>query len=395
MDEYFAEDAQRQGASDPNDPERFVGLAIAENKLVWDLLEPRFNAPRGIEQWSIGYDDFAGSQRFRTAIVSFAAAHLGYHDSDPDSIVVLAGAGTILETLSYVIGDPGEGILVPTPSYAGYWADIETRDAMTVVPAHMEPDTDFRLDTDVLEAAYTSSPVPIRALLITNPVYPTGQILTNKEVDHAIGWARSRGLHIFMNEIYALSTFGNTPFISARSLLDGPAQDVHFVWAFSKDFGMSGLRVGILQSDNESVIAAVREIAYWGSVSGDTQHFLASLIEDDVFVTAYLAKMRLRLKESHQRTSVAMKQAGIPVIDSNTGLFVLGDFRGFLTEQSWQAEHNLWRRILDEANVNLTPGASCHLGMPGYMRVCFAREPATTVEGAIERIAQVLDSIER
>ena len=393
VDEYILEDIARQGDSDPDDPERFIGLAIAENKLMWDLLEPRFNAPRTVEHWCIGYDDLAGSQEFRSAVASFTAKHLAYRDPDPDSIIALAGAGTILEALMYVIGDPGQGVLVPTPSYAGYWADIETRDAMTVVPAHMHPDSGFLLDTDVLEEAYTSSPVPLRALLVTNPVNPTGQILSPTEIGDAVSWARSRGLQIIMNEIYALSTFIATPFVSARSVLEDVADDIHFVWAFSKDFGMSGLRVGILQSDNESVIAAVREIAYWGSVSGDTQHFLSDLIGDDAFVTHYLAEMRGRLSESRRGTVSAMERANIPVVDSGAGLFILGDFRAFLAEQTWQAEHDLWRSILDEANVNLTPGASCHVGVPGFMRVCFAREPIEIVETAIERTAAVLASI--
>jgi len=53
-------------------------------------------------------------------------------------------------------------------------------------------------------------------------------------------------------------------------------------------------------------------------------------------------------------------------------------------------EDLLWRRILDESNVNLTPGSACHIGEPGFMRICFATEEPGIVEVAIGRVSALL-----
>jgi aspartate/methionine/tyrosine aminotransferase len=63
-----------------------------------------------------------------------------------------------------------------------------------------------------------------------------------------------------------------------------------------------------------------------------------------------------------------------------------------LTEGTWEAERALWLQILDEARVNLTPGAACHNGEPGFMRLCYAGLPTETVEVGVHRLVKLLDA---
>lgn len=382
--EYIAEHFQHAG------DDGYVGLAIAENKLMWDVLEPRLNADREVPASAIGYDDMAGSYDFRTAIATFGSDHIWGRTVDPDQVIVLAGAGSILETLFFALADPGEAVLVPTPSYAGFWADIETRDQLHIVEVPTNPDESFTLTVDRLQAAYDASPWPVRALLITNPSNPTGRIHTVDEIRGAVEWARSVGIHIVMNEIYALSVHGTTDFVPSGTIVDPTLQDIHFVWAFSKDFAMSGLRCGVLTTKNADVRAAVTNLAYWSLVSGDTQHFLGDLVRDTMWVDHYVATMRSRLASSYAATTAALESADIPYVPADAGLFVLLDMRRFLYEPTWDGERRLWRRILDEVGVNVTPGSACRIDQPGFLRLCFATTGSDAVVAAIERIDTVL-----
>ena len=81
-------------------PDGYVALCLAENKLVWNLLRPKMLEFRDIPHSAICYDEMIGSDRFRTR---------------------LAGGGSVLEALFCALGDPGDGVLVPTPSYSGFW----------------------------------------------------------------------------------------------------------------------------------------------------------------------------------------------------------------------------------------------------------------------------------
>ena len=100
--------------------------------------------------------------------------------------------------------------------------------------------------------------------------------------------------------------------------------------------------------------------------------------------------MRAGLDESYHAVTAALDEEGIPYFAAEGGYFFLCDFRQFMTDQTWEAEDALWHRILDEANVNLTPGAACRNGQPGFFRVCFATEPAANVVAAVHRVAKVL-----
>ena len=91
------------------------------------------------------------------------------------------------------------------------------------------------------------------------------------------------------------------------------------------------------------------------------------------------------------RVKAALESAGIPVVPAEAGIFVLCDMRSFLAEASWEAEHALWRQILDGANVNITPGSACRIAEPGFMRLCYAAEPIESVLGAIERVGRLLE----
>ena len=66
--------------------------------------------------------------------------------------------------------------------------------------------------------------------------------------------------------------------------------------------------------------------------------------------------------------------------------------REYMVESTWEAEEALWWRILEEANVNITPGSAGHNGEPGFMRLCFASDPTDTVVAAVRRMAAVLTS---
>lgn len=353
---------------------------------MWDLLEPQINRVRNVQSSSVAYDATIGSVALREQIARFGSDHVWGRQLDSDQIVVLAGAGSILESLFYVIAGPGDGVLVPTPSYAGFWFDLETRDDLTVVPVHTRSANEFRLTPELLETAFTQSTVPIAALLITNPDNPTGRIMPSDDLYDAIKWARGHGIHIVVNGIYALSVHSDGEFAPVASIVAEIGDDIHEIWGFSKDFAMSGLRVGVITSRNADVLSAMAEIAYWSGASGDTQHLLVNMLSDDEWLDTYVDTMRHRLDESYEATTTALTAAGIPYLDGDAGLFLLADLRSLMDEISWEAEDRLWRRILNEADVNLTPGSACHVGEPGFMRICFATEPPDVVASAIGRI---------
>ncbi|MEJ2190499.1 MAG: aminotransferase class I/II-fold pyridoxal phosphate-dependent enzyme [Acidobacteriota bacterium] len=318
-----------------------------------------------------------------------AATVLG-REFAPEQISALAGAGSVLEILFYALGDPGDGVLVPTPSYAGFWLDLELRDGLTIVPVHRSIDDGFRLTPELLDRALAGAGRPVKALLFTSPDNPLGTIASREEVGEVLAWAQEHDLHVVMDEVYALSVFGGREFTSSSQLVDELGERMHIVWAFSKDFGASGLRCGVLISENEAVNAAVDALAYWACCSGHTQYLLGELISDQTWVDSYIASMRELLRDAHGRLAALLDGGGIRHVPAEAGFFVLLDLRPHLAAPSWEAEHQLWLKILEEARVNLTPGAALRAAEPGFFRLCYAAQPTETMEVAIRRIVKLL-----
>lgn len=372
-------------------PDGYIGLSVAENKLVWDLMRPRLIEPRrNLPHEAICYDEMIGSATFRRRLAEFMGSRFLGRVFDYRSIAVLAGAGSVLEILFYVLADPGEAVLVPTPSYSGFWADLETRNELHIIPVHTNSESGFRLTTGLLDEALTAADRPVRALLYTNPSNPTGAVAAPEEIEEIIAWSEARDVHLVLDEVYALSIHGNTTFVSGAALRPTLGDKIHVVWAFSKDFGSSGLRCGVLVTENEALMQAVDALAYWAVVSGDTQHMLGEMIADEEWVNGYVAEMQEGLRRARAAVTKALDAADIPYLPADGGYFVLCDLRRHLSEPSWEAEDALWRRILDEADVNITPGSACRISEPGFMRICFAAAPTEAAVEAVRRIEKVL-----
>jgi 1-aminocyclopropane-1-carboxylate synthase len=366
----------------------YAPLCVAENKLMWDLIGPRLGAATAVPEAAAGYDVMIGSEAFRQSVARLLGTELFGRAVDPGHVAVLAGAGSVLETLFYVLADAGEGVAVPTPSYAGFWPDLETRDGLHVVPVHTRADDGFQLTPAVLEAAVAQADVPVRALLLTNPDNPTGAVMSDAALRELVGCARGLGLAVVANEVYGLSVFRGDP-ASVGRVFPSLGQDLHVVWGFSKDFAMSGLRCGALVTENAAVLQAVDALAYWSAVSGDTQARLGAMLDDGAWVAHYLATMRGRLAAARRTTEEVLGAAGVPCAPGRAGLFLLCDLRGALEARTWEAEHALWRRFLD-AGVNLTPGSACRVSEPGFFRVCFAAVPEPVLREALGRVVAVI-----
>lgn len=393
MVEYLrAHFARSESPYDPaGNPDGYLPMCIAENRLVWDLLQPRMAACRDVPHQAICYDNMTGSAAFRARLARFLGDRVLRRDVAPEQVAVLAGAGSVLEVLFYALADPGDGVLVPTPSYAGFWPDLETRDELSIVPVHCSSDDGFRITVDRLEHARVSAQRPVRALLFTSPSNPLGTVFEPAELEAVLGWAEGVGIHVVLDEVYALSVFGERAFTSGASLRPTLGDRVHVVWAFSKDFGASGLRCGVLVSENEAVLAAVDHLAYWACCSGDTQHLLSGMLADEGWVDSYVRTMRGRLGAAYRTVTTTLDRHGVPYLPSGAGFFLLLDLRRFLPEPGWAGEHRLWRRLLEGANVNLTPGAACRVGEPGFMRLCFASVPPDHLAAGLDRLVKALE----
>lgn len=103
----------------------------------------------------------------------------------------------------------------------------------------------------------------MRGILFCNPHNPYGHICPAEAIDLLVQYAQEADLHFVSDEIYALSTFGDSGALPKRSkqVFDSPATQfvsvlsrdldalgvdrtrIYVLYSISKDFGCSGIRL--------------------------------------------------------------------------------------------------------------------------------------------------------
>ncbi len=249
----------------------------------------------------------------------------------------------------------------------------------------------FGLTPELLDRAVAGAGRPIKALLFTSPDNPLGRVASRDEISMVLEWADDRDLHVVFDEIYALSVFGESTFTSCSELLQVARRaDSHRLGLLQglRRFG-SALRRARQRESCRSTPPSTRSPT--GRVAPDhTQHVLGDMISDEAWVDSYIDSMREVLRGAYSRLSAALDAGRIRHRPAEAGVFVLLDLRSHLAAPTWEAEHTLWIRDPRSGRVNLTPGAACHVGEPGFFRLCYAGHPTDTVEIARPSDRQVV-----
>lgn len=95
-------------------------------QVSFDLLEEYLEQNSEAEANSSGFrenalfQDYHGLLSFRTAMAGFMEQIRGGRVKfDPNRVVLTAGATAANELLTFILADPGDALLVPTPYYPG------------------------------------------------------------------------------------------------------------------------------------------------------------------------------------------------------------------------------------------------------------------------------------
>ncbi|CAM8876684.1 unnamed protein product [Rhodiola kirilowii] len=381
-----------------------IQMGLAENQLSFDLIqewmvkhpEASICTLEGINDFKdiAIFQDYHGLPEFRNAVANFMAKVRGNRVKfNPDRIVMSGGATGAHETVAFCLADPGDAFLVPIPYYPGFDRDLRWRTGVQLLPVHSDSSNNFKITLTTMEKAYNKAQednIRVKGILITNPSNPLGTILDRETLIDLVTFVNSKNIHLVCDEIYAATVFNQPDFISVAEVIEEVEccnRDlIHIVYSLSKDLGFPGFRVGIVYSYNDAVMNCARKMSSFGLVSTQTQRLVAGLLSDDEFVDNYIFESADRLAMRHQRFTAGLGQVGIGCLESNSGLFLWMDLHKMLKDQTFDAEMELWKLIIYDVKLNVSPGQSFHCAEPGWFRVCFANMDDEVMEIALKRI---------
>jgi 1-aminocyclopropane-1-carboxylate synthase len=374
------------GLADPyhptDNPGGYLVMLVAENKLMWKEMALKIEAVQAtnpLPEWIFAYGDTTNVD-FKAAMASVFRKWIAA-PVDPNYVKVQAGAGAVLAQLSYLLADPNDGALVTAPNYPVFEGDFGIYGG---VKLHLVPTTASNGYTPTIadfDMAYNKSQAAgnlPKILIICQPNNPTGIIYSAETMRLMITWALEKDLHVISDEIYALSIFPGYKIVSAADIMreihpvreDYLGDRVHIVAGLSKDWGMSGFRVGTLFSHNMKLLQALDLIGYYPMVSYYSQHALTKVFEDDKWIDWYINENQRRLWETYQALEAALSRIQVTVIPAQGGLFVWADFSSLLKDG--QSEKELWLELFEDAKVMFTTGESCNAEKLGMFRIIYS-----------------------
>lgn len=168
--------------------------------------EPDFNTPEQIKEaakkaiddnYSF-YTPVGGYLTLRQAI-SEKLKKENNLDYPPSQIVCSNGAKQSVCNALMCIVDPGDEVIIPTPTWVSYMEMVKLAEG-TVVEIYANIDQEFKITPQQLEAAITSK---TKAIVFSSPSNPTGSVYTKSELEGlAEVLAKYPQIMIISDEIY-------------------------------------------------------------------------------------------------------------------------------------------------------------------------------------------------
>jgi aspartate aminotransferase len=329
----------------------------------------------------VHYSEMMGESVFREAL-AVKLRDFNRIAADPAEILVTNGLtqGSFAAFMALI--DPGDEVILLDPYYPQHVGKIEMAGGK-IVTVPLDPDADFAIRADWIEAAVTPR---TRMIVIVNPANPTGRVYRETELSALADVAIRHDLVVVSDEVYEYITFDGARHVSIASL-PGMANRTVSLFAFTKAYAMDGWRLGYAVADaaimtglvkvSTSAVTHVNAFIQYGglaAVTGPTATVDAMVADDKV-------KRDLVVQRLNQMPGV---RCNLP----QGTIYAFPDISG-----TGLAAQTLAERLLHEAHVVLEAGSFYGAGGKHHLRVCFGAETIERIDIALDRMAKFFNEL--
>ena len=217
------------------------------------LVNPYFPDTKLIAEMKSNFDTLLMNYPSGMGVNSLIAAKdFGLHK---EQVVVGNGAAELIKSLmEHFTGKLG--IIFPT-----FQEYPNRKNEYDIVPYIIDND-DFRYSADDLIEFYKDK--DIDAIVIVNPDNPSGNYIPKKDILKLAKYLADKNIKLIVDESFVdfVDVEDNPTLLEEGILCDNP--NLYVVKSISKSFGVPGIRLGILASDDLELIADIKkDVAIW------------------------------------------------------------------------------------------------------------------------------------
>ena len=291
---------------------------------------------------------------------------------EEENILITHGALGGITNICLTLLKEGDEVIIPVPNYPSYRNIIHfSKGKPRFVPAFIQHENKWLFDINQIKQAITER---TKIVILSNPSNPCGICLCKKTILAIKDLCESHGIYLLLDEvydnyIYEAEFFSGTPLIPSSPF-------VIRTGSFSKDFSMSGWRIGFTVAPKHliTLFAAVQDgTICCPSVIG--QHAALFALENPKLIANQVQAVHKSLQIACEYLDPIVKKGILSYVKPQAGIFL------FIKTNEEDCEE-LVMDILNQAKVALVPGKDFG-SRADCFRLCFARQPELLRTGMI------------
>ncbi|RQT38285.1 pyridoxal phosphate-dependent aminotransferase [Burkholderia contaminans] len=363
-----------------------AGFGVPDMLPFWfgesDRVTPDFirdAAAAALRDGATFYTHNLGTAPLRDAIASYVSAR--HSATAADTVAVTSSGVSALMLVAQMLVGPGERVVAVTP----LWPNLVEIPKILGAQVECVPlgygDAGWQLDVGRLLAALKPD---TRMLLINSPNNPTGWTMSRDDQQAVLAHCRRHGIWLVADEVYERLAFDADDAHGAPSFLDIASRDerVVVVNSFSKAWAMTGWRLGWLVAP-AAVMADLSKLVEYNTscAPGFVQAAGEVALRDgEPFVRSFVAALR----DARDHLVAALRTLPGVEVPPPPGAMYL-----FLRLPGASDSLAFCKTLVREAGLGLAPGSAFGPEGEGFVRWCYACDPAR-LDAGVERLRRFL-----
>ncbi len=378
--------ARHIAAVPPSGIRRFFDIAATMDDVIsLGIGEPDFVTPkpildagiRSLQDGKTHYTSNSGMIELREAVSRHLDQLYSLSYNPDDEILITVGVSEALYLVLTAVLDPGDEVIVPTPSFVSYQPEVVFAGGVPVVlPTRIE--NEFQVLAQDVEPLITTK---TKALLIGYPNNPTGAVMTKENLQSLAALAERHDLLVISDEIYDRLVYGDHKHVCFASL-SGMFYRTITLGGFSKNYAMTGWRIGYAAAPPE-ILGAMRKIHQYTIMSAPTMSQIAA-IEAIQSADDHVLEMVAEYDRRRRLIVTGLNELGLTTFEPRGAFYAFPSISASGMDDEAFAD-----ALLAEEKVAVVPGNA--FGAAGQFVRCSYATEYEKIEQALERLQRFME----
>ena len=375
--------AQRVAGLKPSGIRKFFDIvATMKDVISLGIGEPDFTTPepiiqagiRSLQSGETHYTSNAGLLELRQAIAGRLESLYQIAYDPASELIVTVGVSEALYLAMTAILDPGDEVIIPTPCFVAYQAEVILAGGTPVELPTFAVDN-FQVRPDALRAAITPR---TKAILLGYPNNPTGAAGVREVLLEIAKIAEEYDLVVISDELYDRLVY-ETQHVCFPAL-PGMRKRTVLLGGFSKNYAMTGWRAGYAAAPAD-ILRGLLRVHQYTIMSAPTMSQFAAL-EAINNGDEYVAQMRDEYDRRRRLIVGGLNELGLPTFEPHGAFYAFPSIAN-----SGMTDDEFAQKLLEEEKVAVVPGSAFGAGGAGFVRCSYAT--------AYEKLEEALRRIDR